>query len=248
MNNAPPHLGPSFVRDQDRDRNLDAQRSSRVLQQHIIEQPYPQNLHPQEETMAHRERERDPRDHSRDPYPPQPPQSQQQGPPGAPHHSSAGSIPIHQPVASRISGAIHSPNGLLANHGAGAGGAPPPQMGGPPPQGAASGYGGPPPTMHNGAGDPTRPHPSMQEQQQPPMYSMMQHNGTSVPTNGSGPPPGFGGPLQPDNRGSQAPPPYGNCTNCNGHGPHTHGPPPGPGVPQGQQPILNVRFQARVGT
>ncbi|RDA91533.1 hypothetical protein CP533_4355 [Ophiocordyceps camponoti-saundersi (nom. inval.)] len=31
-----------------------------------------------------------------------------------PHQSSAGSIPIHQPVASRISGAIHSPGGLLA--------------------------------------------------------------------------------------------------------------------------------------
>ncbi|EPE10670.1 transcription regulatory protein [Ophiostoma piceae UAMH 11346] len=243
MNNAPPpHLGPSFVRDQD------AQRSSRVLQQHIIEQPHPQNPHPQQETMAHRERERDPRDHSRDPYPPQPPQSQQQqGPPGAPHHSSAGSIPIHQPVASRISGAIHSPNGLLANHGAGAGSAPPPQMGGPPP-GAASGYGGPPPTMHNGPGDPTRPHPSMQEQQQQqqPMYSMMQHNGPSVPTNGSGPPPGFGGPLQPDNRGSQAPPPaYGGGAMGPGHaaqgsgGPPGPPGPPGPGVPQGQQPILN---------
>ncbi|CAK7236960.1 Transcriptional regulatory protein sin3 [Sporothrix curviconia] len=220
--------------------------------------------------MAHRERERDPRDLQRDPYPSQPP-SQQQGQPGQqgpPHHSSAGSIPIHQPVASRISGAIHSPNGLLANHGAGAGGAPPPpqQIGGPPPP---SGYGGPPPPMHSAGGDPSRQHPSIQEQQQQqPMYSMMPHNGASGPPNGAigpsgGPPQSvFGGPLQPDNRGGPQPPAsYG----AGGMGPQGHsgppppgppgppGPPPppqqgqqssqqgpsGPGVNQGQQPILN---------
>ncbi|CAK7228968.1 Transcriptional regulatory protein sin3 [Sporothrix bragantina] len=210
--------------------------------------------------MAHRERERDPRDLQRESYPAQPP-SQQQGQPGqqgAPHHNSAGSIPIHQPVASRISGAIHSPNGLLANHGAGTGGAPPPpqQIGGPPPP---SGYGGPPPPMHSAGGDPSRQHPSIQEQQQQqqPMYSMMPHNGAPGPPNGAmgpsgGPPPSvFGGPLQPDNRGGQQPPQsYG----AGGMGPQGHnGPPPpppqaqqssqqgpsGPGVNQGQQPILN---------
>ncbi|PHH78363.1 hypothetical protein CDD80_6986 [Ophiocordyceps camponoti-rufipedis] len=46
----------------------------------------------------------------------------------APHQSSTGSIPIHQPVASRISGAIHSPGGLLANH---SGSAPSAHLGGP---------------------------------------------------------------------------------------------------------------------
>ncbi|CAI4218678.1 unnamed protein product [Parascedosporium putredinis] len=55
--------------------------------------------------MAHREREQNERTH-REPYHP-----------SVPHHSTAGSIPIHQPVASRLPGAIHSPGGLLANHG-----------------------------------------------------------------------------------------------------------------------------------
>ncbi|KAG9245720.1 transcriptional regulatory protein-like protein SIN3 [Calycina marina] len=38
------------------------------------------------------------------------------GPP--PHQNNTGSIPLHQPVASRLPGAMHSPGGLLANHGA----------------------------------------------------------------------------------------------------------------------------------
>lgn len=230
--------------------------------------------------MSHRDQRdpRDPRDHSRDPYPPQPPQSQQQqsqqqqqqqqqqGPPGAPpHHSSAGSIPIHQPVASRISGAIHSPNGLLANHGAGAGGAPPPQMGGPPPQqGPPSGYGGPPPAMHNGPSDPSRQHP-MQEQPQQPMYSMMQqHNGSSGPPNGSSHPANYGIPSE-IRTGHQPGPNYGGSPMGPAHSGHAHsghigvqdqqsqahagqrpagqGPagqgPAAGGGSQGQQPILN---------
>ncbi|CAK7262925.1 Transcriptional regulatory protein sin3 [Sporothrix epigloea] len=214
--------------------------------------------------MAHRERERDPRDFQREAYPPQP-TSQQLGQPSQqrpPHHTSNGSIPIHQPVASRVSGAIHSPNGLLANHGAGAGAAPPPpqQISGPPP---SSGYGGPPPSMHNSGGDPGRQLSSVQEQQQhqqQPMYSMMSHNNASGPSNAAMNIPGgpstsiFGGPLQPDNRGSQQPaPPFGSGRmGTQGHNsplppgpPPPHGPqssqqgPSGPGASQGQQPILN---------
>ncbi|CAK7263490.1 Transcriptional regulatory protein sin3 [Sporothrix epigloea] len=199
--------------------------------------------------MSHRDRE---------PYPPQP-ASQQLGQPaqqGPPHHTSDGSIPIHQPVASRISGAILSPNGLLANHGAGAGGAPTPQqISGPPPP---SSYGGPPPLMHSSGSEPSRQLPSVQEQQQQqPMYSMMAHNNTSGPPNGSishsgGPSPSmFGGPLQPDNRGGQQPPPSYGAGRMGPQAalppgpPPTQGPqssqqgPPGPGANQGQQPILN---------
>jgi paired amphipathic helix protein Sin3a len=41
-------------------------------------------------------------------------------PPAPPHQNHAGSTPIHQPVASRVSTAIHAPGGLLANLNSGA--------------------------------------------------------------------------------------------------------------------------------
>ncbi|RKF71547.1 putative histone deacetylase complex protein, partial [Golovinomyces cichoracearum] len=34
----------------------------------------------------------------------------------APHQGNTSTIPIHQPVASRVPGAIHNPGGILANH------------------------------------------------------------------------------------------------------------------------------------
>ncbi|KAG6228592.1 hypothetical protein E4U34_004286 [Claviceps purpurea] len=86
----------------ERDRELDERH--RAIQQQHEEMRRDQERRDQE---RERERERE-REHA-DRY--------QQPGPGAPHQSSAGSIPIHQPVASRISGAIHSPGGLLANHG-----------------------------------------------------------------------------------------------------------------------------------
>lgn len=47
---------------------------------------------------------------------------------GHPVQSNAGSIPIHQPVASKVSNSIHGPNGLLSNL-AGGGPVPNPQSG-----------------------------------------------------------------------------------------------------------------------
>lgn len=55
-----------------------------------------------------------------------------------PVQSHAGSIPIHQPVASKVQNSIHGPNGLLANGGAGA-----VQLNGPPPSTSNSLFGGP---------------------------------------------------------------------------------------------------------
>ncbi|KAH8682355.1 hypothetical protein BX600DRAFT_41402 [Xylariales sp. PMI_506] len=64
----------------------------------------------QTDDMAHRERDSAERHHRDPPY---------SSSSAAPHHSNAGSLPIHQPVASRLPGAIHSPGGLLANHATG---------------------------------------------------------------------------------------------------------------------------------
>ncbi|KAK5992488.1 hypothetical protein PT974_05895 [Cladobotryum mycophilum] len=91
MNNHSIH-GLTSVAPYDREREMDERH--RAIQQH--------------EEMARRDQERE-KERERE---------REQGDryPSAPHQSSAGSIPIHQPVASRISGAIHSPGGLLANH------------------------------------------------------------------------------------------------------------------------------------
>jgi paired amphipathic helix protein Sin3a len=197
-----------------RDRDMDDQRH-RAIQQ-------------QAEEMAHREREQGDRQH-REPYPP-----------SAPHHNSAGSIPIHQPVASRISGAIHSPGGLLANHGSSA--APPLPLGAP--SGPVAAFGGP---LH---AESNRPHPSQTNSSQHQMFAAIPHN--SIPPNNSagGPPPGpFGGPLQENQRPPQSGP-YGSAGGSGAPGggsggaggmPGPHPMPGGPvGVAHGQQPILNV--------
>ncbi|TID07212.1 Paired amphipathic helix protein pst1 [Colletotrichum higginsianum] len=114
-------------------------------------------------------------------------------PPGPPHHSNAGSIPIHQPVASRAMGAIHSPGGLLANHGSGSSG-PPMPLGAP--SGPGANFGGPlqpdnnRPPQHGGPSNPNAQHQ---------MFAPIPH--TTVPPSSSlgaasGGPPVFGGPLQ----------------------------------------------------
>lgn len=159
-------------------------------------------------------------------------------PAGPPHHSSAGSIPIHQPVASRIAGAIHSPGGLLANHGSAA---PPIPLGAP--SGPPANFGGPlqpdagRPPPHAGA-----PNPPAQHQ----MFAPIAH--TQPPSNNAGPPSGhpppFGGPMS-QRETSQA-------LQQVSFGPGGAGPAPGQpqnqmqggqnagGLAQGQQPILNV--------
>ncbi|KAL7901807.1 hypothetical protein HDV63DRAFT_376636 [Trichoderma sp. SZMC 28014] len=188
----------------DRERDMDERH--RAIQQH--------------EEMARRDQERDrERERERDSerYPP------------APHQSSAGSIPIHQPVASRISGAIHSPGGLLANHN---GNAPPIPLGAP--SGPLGNFGGPlqgehgRPIQHGGPGGANGQHQ---------MFASISH--TQPPPNGSQAAPGggiFGGPLQPQHqqeggRGGQQ------NASMVGVAPGGHQIPGG--ITQGQQPILN---------
>lgn len=112
MNNQHPH-GGSAAASYDRDREIEEQR-------HRDEVRFRAMQH--QEDMARRDQDRDrhldrgERDRERDSG------DRYQA---TPRHSSASSIPIHQPVASRISGAIHSPGGLLANHNGGAPSGPP---------------------------------------------------------------------------------------------------------------------------
>lgn len=114
----------------------------------------------------------------------------------APHQNNAGSLPIHQPVASRLAGAMHSPGGLLATHG------------GPPPAGPLGAPSGP----GNTFGGPLHAEPSRAVQHNPPPApaQLQQHQGfgasilnhnppsTNAPLGGpgGGAGPGFGATLQ----------------------------------------------------
>lgn len=89
MNNQTPHGPPAY------DRELEEQHHRQRLMQDDLAQR-------EREHNERQERERQQREQF------------QQVPP---HQNNTGSIPIHQPVASRVPGAIHSPGGLLANHG-----------------------------------------------------------------------------------------------------------------------------------
>lgn len=183
------------------------------------------------EELDRRERELDDR-RRRDGFPPA----------GPPHHSSAGSIPIHQPVASRIAGAIHSPGGLLANHGSAA---PPIPLGAP--AGPPANFGGP---LQPDSGRPPHagaPNPPAQHQ----MFAPISHS--QPPSNNAGPPSGhpppFGGPMSqretsqalqqvsfgPGGAGPTAAQPQGQMQAGQNAG----------GLAQGQQPILNVSFPLR---
>ncbi|KID84690.1 Histone deacetylase interacting [Metarhizium guizhouense ARSEF 977] len=193
--------------DRDRDREMDDRH--RAMQQH-------------EDMRRDQEREREQADRY---------QQGPAGPGGAPHQSSAGSIPIHQPVASRIPGAIHSPGGLLANH-----------SGNPPPPGASLGapsgpvnFGGP--LQQSGAGS-----------QQHQMYAPVGHS--QAPPNAAQPASGsaglgFGGPHQGQPQGQQQQPGQQDVRGAAAKGaaaivgvtPGGHQIPGG--ITQGQQPILN---------
>jgi paired amphipathic helix protein Sin3a len=179
--------------------------------------------------MASRERETGDRQH-REPY-----QT------GTPHHSSAGSLPIHQPVASRISGAIHSPGGLLANHGSSAPSIP---LGAP--SGPVASFGGPlheqttRPAQQSG---PNAPNPQHQ------LFAPQPHaSGTPSGSLGasSGGPAAFSGPLQPQESsrtlqqgqfGGGAPPQHQGPAAAAAAAATAAVP---SGLAQGQQPILNV--------
>ncbi|RYP45765.1 hypothetical protein DL768_007941 [Monosporascus sp. mg162] len=176
--------------------------------------------------LSHRDRESAER-HHRDQYPP---------PSGTPHHSNAGSLPIHQPVASRVPGAIHSPGGLLANHGGSAASVPLGASAGP-----VNSFGGPVP------GEANRPHPHNAQNASNQMFGAIGgHNpGPTGSSGGSGPV--FGGPLQQEgNRQNQQGMPFGGGPGAGGGGgpgAMPGGGPPMPAnpgaMPQGQQPILN---------
>ncbi|KAI1455887.1 paired amphipathic helix protein Sin3b [Annulohypoxylon moriforme] len=173
------------------------------------------NSHP--EDMSHRDRESVER-HQREQFPA-----------GTPRQSNTASLQIHQPVASRLPGAIHSPGGLLATHG---GSGPPIPLGAP--SGPVNTFGGPLQADSNRS----IPHNAQNASNQ--MFGAIGgHNqnpsGSSAPSNHL-----FGGPLQQDgNRASQNIP-FGSSNGAIPGGAHPI--PSGGnagGMPQGQQPILN---------
>lgn len=169
-----------------------------------------------------RDRERDVGDRpGREPYPT-----------NTPHHSNAGSLPIHQPVANRFPGTIHSPGGLLGSHGA-----PSSSIA----LGAPSGPGAPVGPIHNESSRQV-PHGAQNSAttSQHPVFAAGPHS--SVPQNASigatsGAAAVFGPPLQGEAaRGAAQPMPF------VGGMPAAHAMAPAPGaMNQGQQPILNVR-------
>lgn len=221
MNAQPLHGGGGAF---DRDREMDEQRH-RALQQ--------------QEEMAHREREQAERQHR-----------EQQFQTPAPHHSNAASLPLHQPVAARMP-TIHSPGGLLANHG---GSAPSIPLGGA--SASAAPFGGP---LHNDAGR-APPHggPPVGPGPQHQVFAPIQHGpgGPSGAVNGSnGPSSLFGGPLQQE-AARGGPPEAGRALQHMPFPAGVSGAPPMPapgmpaagagGLPQGQQPILNVSIPNRL--
>ena len=160
MMNNPPHGPSAFERDREREREyLEDQNRQRALLQ--------------QEELAQREREfieRQERDR----------QQREQHGPAPPHQSNTGSIPIHQPVASRLTGAMHSPGGLLSTHG----GAPPSGLGAP--SGPGNAFGGP---LH---GEANR---SVQHQPQTAAAQLQQHQGFGPTILGHNAPPTSNVPL-----------------------------------------------------
>ncbi|KAK0729010.1 hypothetical protein B0T21DRAFT_413119 [Apiosordaria backusii] len=231
MNSQPLHSGPGAAFDRERDMEEQRHRA----------------LHQDEIARRERERERDrdrdrERDRDRDEAERQHRESYQ---PAAPHHSSAGSLPIHQPVASRISNSITGPGGLLANHNNPAPALP---VGGPP--GPAPSFGGALHSAETGR-PPQHGAPGAAPAPQHQMFGPMIHGPNGPPPNslggaGAGPGPAaiFGGPLQQQQENGRALAqegarsmqqlPFGPGVNA------PHGMPPGSNnMGQGQQPILN---------
>jgi paired amphipathic helix protein Sin3a len=207
MNNQP-HGPPGF----ERERELEEQHRHRALQQEELAQ--------REREREHNERQERERQH-RDQYQPPPP-----------HQNNTASIPIHQPVASRLAGTIHSPGGLLANHG----GAP---SSGPlgAPSGPGNAFGGP---LHGDANRSIQHNPQtassqLQQQQQGFGPGLIHHNPVGAP---GGAAVGLGGSFQQQQQEAVArlqQLPFG--------GPPIpqHQIPGAPALGQGgQQPILNV--------
>jgi paired amphipathic helix protein Sin3a len=210
MNNQPPH-GLDRERERERERDMEEQQ---MRERHMRQQ----------EEMVQREREHNERERQHR-------EQQYQSIPQ--HQNNTGTIPIHQPVASRLPGAIHSPGGLLANHGAsaqsGALGAP---------SGPGNTFGGP---LHNEGNRSLQQHNQQNAiaQQQHQMFgpSLLNHPPASAAPHGApgGPSAVFGGPLQQDAAARvMQQVPFGAPM---GSG---HQIPGGAALGQGQQPILNV--------
>lgn len=89
--------------------------------------------------------------------------------------SHTGSIPIHQPVASKVPNSIHGPNGLLSNIGAGAAAANPPQSS-MQPGGPANLFGAQIPSHQE---NPPRPFMQQHPQAPPSQQPMMGYNGAA---------------------------------------------------------------------
>ncbi len=219
--NSQPHGPPGF----DREREIEEQHRQRALQEEHLQREQRER---EREHADRQERERQLREQQYNPAPP--------------HQNNTGSIPIHQPVASRLPGAIHSPGGLLANHG----GAPPSGPLGAP-NGPGNAFGGP---LHTEASRPIQHNPQQAtnqlQQQQGFGPSILHHNAVGGPSGNAG----FGGPLQQQQQAQQQAQaqqqqeavsrlqqslPFG------GPIPQGHQIPGAPALGQGgQQPILNV--------
>jgi paired amphipathic helix protein Sin3a len=204
MNSQPPH-------GLDREREMEEQQ---MRERHMRQQ----------EEMVQREREHNERERQHR-------EQQYQSIPQ--HQNNTGTIPIHQPVASRLPGAIHSPGGLLANHGASAQAGP---LGAP--SGPGNAFGGP---LHSEGNRSLQQHNQQNAiaQQQHQMFgpSLLNHPPASTGPHGApgGPSAVFGGPLQQDAAARvMQQVPFGGPM---GSG---HQIPGGAALGQGQQPILNV--------
>lgn len=166
MNNQP-HGPPGFDRDRE---SIEEQRRAHAHQQEELAQRAREHSERQERVRQERE--------------------QYQSTPA--HQNDTGSIPIHQPVASRLPGAIHSPGGLLANHG----GAPPSGPLGAP-NGPGNAFGGP---LHSDAGRVISHNPqnaTNQLQQQQAFGPNVLHHNSAMNLGGPGASAvNFGGPLQ----------------------------------------------------
>jgi paired amphipathic helix protein Sin3a len=210
MNNQPPHV---------LDREREREREREIEEQQIRER------HMRQEEIVQREREHNERERQH--------REQQQYQSVPQHQNNTGTIPIHQPVASRLPGAIHSPGGLLANHGASAQSG---QLGAPP--GPGNTFGGP---LHAEGNRSLQQHSQQNAitQQQHQIFgpSLLNHPAASAAPHGTpvGPSTVFGGPLQQDAAARvMQQVPFGGPM---GSG---HQIPGAPALGQGQQPILNV--------
>lgn len=208
MNSQPPH---GLERERERERDMEEQQ---MRERHMRQQ----------EEMVQREREHNERERQHR-------EQQYQSIPQ--HQNNTGTIPIHQPVASRLPGAIHSPGGLLANHGASAQAGP---LGAP--SGPGNAFGGP---LHSEGNRSLQQHNQQNAiaQQQHQMFgpSLLNHPPASTAPHGA---PGvssavFGGPLQQDAAARvMQQVPFGGPMGS------AHQIPGGAALGQGQQPILNV--------